>query len=360
MAELNVAQRALRAKARALAEGEILARAEIDRTEAYPWDHAELLTEAGFMGMTLPIELGGQGRSYFDAVLVIEEIARACGVTGRIVVEANMGGIGAIMAYGSETHKRLAADVVLAGDKPAICITEPGAGSAVTDMTTTAVKHGNTYVINGKKHWITGGGVSRLRLVFARVVEHGESQGICGFMCLRDETKGLSIGRREPAMGLRGIPETEVIFDNMEVRESMMVVPPEGLKRGFARLMSAYNAQRIGAATVALGVALAEGLRDARRGNYALAVEKIGRVRYQLDQIGGSAAQRDVFFMILLDATASGENALKARSLFAERVEQRVQSSCSWHGYSNALTALGDGTGARAAAARAAAIRSIT
>ena len=75
-----------------------------------------------------------------------------------------MGAIGAVMKYGSVKQKRLAADHVLAGDKPAICITEPDAGSAATEMNTTAVKRGDKYIINGEKHWITGGGVSKFHL----------------------------------------------------------------------------------------------------------------------------------------------------------------------------------------------------
>jgi 3-sulfinopropanoyl-CoA desulfinase len=255
--DLTPAQCALQAKARALARGPIAARAaEIDRNEEYPWDNVALLREAGFFGMTIPPAYGGIGASYLDAVLVIEEMAKYCGITGRIVVEANMGAIGAIMKYGSEAQKRLAADLVLSGDKPAICITEPGAGSAASEMTTRADRRGNGFVINGKKHWITGGGVSRLHLVFARVFdEKGKEEGIGGFIAIRDETKGLKIGKREPAMGLRGIPEAEVLFEDMEVTADALVLPPRGLRKGFADLMSAYNGQRIGAATVALGLA---------------------------------------------------------------------------------------------------------
>ncbi len=256
MTALNVEQQMLMDAARKLAEGTFKARAaEIDRSEEYPWHNIEDLTKAGFMGMTIPTEYGGQGLSYFDAVLVIEEMAKVCGVTARIVVEANMGGVGAIMKYGSDKQKKLAAALVLAGDKPAICITEPGAGSAATEMTTTAVKNGDHYVLNGTKHWITGGGVSKLHLIFARIVEDGVSQGIAGFIAVRGEAEGLKIGRREPAMGLRGIPETEVILDNLIIPEDMALIPPEGIKRGFAGLMNAYNGQRIGAGTVALGVA---------------------------------------------------------------------------------------------------------
>ena len=198
--DLTPPQRALQAKARELARGPIAERAaEIDRTEQYPWHNVALLKEAGFFGMTIPAAYGGQGASYLDAVLVIEEMAKCCGVTGRIVVEANMGAIGAIMAYGSEAQKRLAADLVLSGDKPAICITEPGAGSAASEMTTRADRRGNGFVINGKKHWITGGGVSRLHLVFARVFdEQGEEEGIGGFIAIRDETRA---SRSEPRAG---------------------------------------------------------------------------------------------------------------------------------------------------------------
>ena len=256
MFQLSDSQVALRARARELAQSEFAPKAaEVDRTEAYPWDNVARLTEAGFMGMTIPREYGGQGANYLDAVLVVEEMAKACGASGRITVEANMGAIGAVMKYGSEAQKQLAASLVLAGDKPAICITEPGAGSAATEMTTRAEKRGDTYIINGKKHWITGGGVSRFHLIFARVFENGEEQGIGGVIAVRDETSGLVIGKREPAMGLRGIPETEVLFEDMEIAADRVVIPPGGMKRGFAGLMNAYNGQRVGAGTVALGVA---------------------------------------------------------------------------------------------------------
>ncbi len=256
MFDLTSEQQDLRARARSLAESHVAGRAaEVDANEAYPVDTVEKLTAAGFMGMTVPKDLGGGGRSYLDAVLVIEEMARVCGVTGRIVVEGNMGAIGAILRYGSSEQRELAAKLVLAGDKPAICITEPGAGSAATEMTTTAEKQGNHFVLNGTKHWITGGGVSRLHLIFAKLVEDGEPRGIAGFIALRDEDEGLEIGTREPALGLRGIPETRVHFRNLKLGADRLLVPPEGIARGFAGLMTAYNSQRVGAATVALGIA---------------------------------------------------------------------------------------------------------
>ena len=258
---LTSEQQALQRRVRALAEGGIRDRAaEVDRSEAYPRENVDALVGEGLLGYTIPTRLGGQGGSLLDAVVIVEEMARVCGVTGRIAVEANMGALSAVMRYGSEAQGALAARLVLSGDKPAICITEPDAGSAAGDMTTSARQRGDRYVLNGKKHWITGGGVSKLHLIFARVFdEAGGEQGIGGFLFVRDdpeaaEARGFRIGRREPAMGLRGIPETEVIFDDLEIPGDMVLRPPGGWRRGFAELMNAYNTQRVGAATVALGI----------------------------------------------------------------------------------------------------------
>jgi 3-sulfinopropanoyl-CoA desulfinase len=251
----------LQSRARELAQSEFRpTAAETDATEAYPWKSVQRLREEGFMGMTIPVAYGGKGRSYHDAVIVVEEMAKACATMGRITVEANMGAIGAIMAYGDDSQKRIAAECVLAGDKPAICISEPDAGSAASEMSTRADRHdGDSYVINGHKYWITGGGVSRLHLIFARVFEDGVEQGIAGFMVVRDgdAPHELVIGERIPAMGVRGIPETHVHFENLRVPRSALVAPPQGLRKGFAALMEAYNAQRVGAGTVALGIAQA-------------------------------------------------------------------------------------------------------
>jgi alkylation response protein AidB-like acyl-CoA dehydrogenase len=258
---LSASELALKTRAQEFADRVARPRAAaIDRDEQYPWDIVEALRDAGFLGMTIPKSLGGQDRSFLDAVLVTEEMSKACTVTGRIVVETNMGALSTVMAYGTDEQKQLAAKLVLGGDKPAICITEPEAGSDAMAMTTRADKRGDVYVINGKKHWITGGGISKLHLIFARVFdERGDDLGIGGFLAVRDDAKGsnkgLKVTRREKTMGLRGMPEGEIVFENLEVPAAMMITPPSGIRRGFADLMNAYNSQRVGAGTVAMGVA---------------------------------------------------------------------------------------------------------
>ncbi len=306
--DLNDAQRTLRARARDLAETRIKPRAaEIDDSREYPWDNVEALTEAGFMGMTIPAQFGGRGLGYLDAVLVIEELARVCAVTGRIAVESNLGALAAVMSYGTDAQKRQWADAVLAGDKPAICITEPEAGSAASEMTTRADRRGNGYVINGGKHWITGGGVSRMHLVFARVFdERGEEEGIGGFIAVHDETPGLVIGARERTMGLRGIPETEIRFEDMEVAGDAVVMSPRGFAKGFADLMNAYNSQRIGAATVALGIA--QGAFDEALA-YTREREQFGRPIYEFQglqwMLADMSIQIEASLALILRAAAS-------------------------------------------------------
>jgi len=225
-----------------------------DRDHEYPHENVEVLRRAGLLGMTIPKKFGGAERPLIDVVLAIEQIAKYCGVTARIVVETNMGALGCVMAYGTEAQQReIARRVLEEGDKPAIGMTEPGAGTDLTALKTVAVECDGGYVVNGRKHWITGGGISRTNLIFARILDrNGGDQGIGGILADLG-TPGFSIGRVEDAMGLRGIPEAELIFENCEVPSANLVVRDP--KDGFKMLMNGYNAQRIGASSVALGIA---------------------------------------------------------------------------------------------------------
>jgi len=344
MTPLTPDQLTLQHRARDLAQSRFAATAAAtDASEAYPWDNVAALRAGGFMGMTIPRAYGGQGRSYLDAVLVVEEMARACATMGRITVEANMGAIGAIMAYGSDEQKKLAADLVLAGDKPAICISEPDAGSAASEMRTRAVRHGDDYVLNGEKYWITGGGVSRLHLIFARVIDDGVDQGIGAFICVRDDDKpaGLVVGRRLYAMGVRGIPETHLEFHDLKIHKSMLVAPPGGLRRGFAGLMNAYNAQRVGAGTVALGIA--QGAFDEGVA-YLKTREQFGRPIAEFQGLQWMVADMSVHLeaarLLLHHAAASGtdfpdmDKAARAKIFAAETANKVTNDALQFYGSS--------------------------
>lgn len=230
-----------------------------DKNHEYPWENIHLLRELGFLGMTIPEELGGQGRPLIDAILAIETAAKYCGVTGRAIVETNMGALGCVMAYGTDAQRKLVARRVLEeGDKPAIGMTEPEAGTALNELQATAEKRGDEYVINGTKHWITGGGISVTNLIFVRFIENGKDLGIGGILVDKG-TPGFTYGRVEDALGLRGIPETELILKDCVVPTENVVVMGDGTE-GFKKLMNGYNGQRVGASAVALG--LAQGAHD--------------------------------------------------------------------------------------------------
>lgn len=236
-----------------------------DANHEYPWENVYKLRELGLLGMTIPQAYGGQERPLIDAILAIETAAKYCGVTGRILVESNMGALGCIMAYGTDRQRRITAERILKqGDKPAIGMTEPQAGTNLTELSTRADKTKDGYLINGRKHWITGGGISITNLIFVRFFdENGAELGIGGIMVDKGHP-GFSFGRVEDAMGLRGIPETELIFEDCLVPfENVVVMPDSGLRpnfSGFKKLMYGYNGQRTGASAVALG--LAQGAHD--------------------------------------------------------------------------------------------------
>jgi len=335
--ELTPEQAALRARARELADGIFAERAaRWDDREEYPWDNVKDLVAAGFMGMTIPREYGGGDRPLLDVVLVIEEIARACGVTARIVVEGNLGVVGALRAYGTEAQKRRYFPWVLEGEKPAIAITEPDAGSAATDLTTRAAEAPEGWSLTGHKRYITGAGTSRLYLVYARFGERAGAAGIGGVFVERD-TPGFTIGRREFMMGLRGIPEGELHFERCEVaRENVLVAPGDGFKK----LMRAYNGQRLGAATVALG--LAQGAYE-RALAYAVERRQFGRpiadfqgIRWKLADM---AIKLDAARLLIHRAAARAGHdfpdaleAAKAKTFAAETAQAVTSEALQIHG----------------------------
>jgi len=262
---------------------------------------------------------------------------------GRITVEANMGAIGAIARYGTEEQLKVAADLVLAGDKPAICISEPNAGSAASEMTTRADRKGDYYILNGEKYWITGGGVSKLHLIFARVFDDGVEQGIGAFICVRDDNAPaeLVVGRRLYAMGVRGIPETHLEFHDLKIHKSMLVIPPGGLRRGFASLMTAYNAQRVGAGTVALGIAqgaFEEGMAYLKsRHQFGRPIAEFQGLQWMLADM---STQLEAARLLLRSAAASGtdfpdiDKAARAKIFAAEAANKVTNDALQFYGSS--------------------------
>ena len=335
--KLTAEQETLKARARTLADTVFRDRAaRWDAAEEYPWDNVKDLVQAGFMGLTIPRPYGGPGGSILDVLLVVEEIARVCGVTARIVVEGSLGVVGALAAYGSEAQKRRYFPWVLDGDKPAIAITEPEAGSAATDMVTRADEAPEGYALHGEKRWITGAGTSRLYLVYCRMSRAAGAAGIGGIFLERD-TPGFRIGDRDHTMGLRGIPEGRLHFDGCRVpKDHVLVGPPEGFKQ----LMQAYNSQRLGAATVALG--LAQGAYEqalayaGRRRQFGRAIGEFQGIRWKLADM---AIRLDAARLLIHRAAANARDGFpdalesaKAKTFAAEMAQEVTGQALQIHG----------------------------
>ncbi|MGE0611504.1 MAG: acyl-CoA dehydrogenase family protein [Hyphomicrobiales bacterium] len=250
--ELTSDQKQLQARARSFARDVVAPHvAHMDRTNEYPWPVVKALADEGFMGMTIPRADGGSGHTLIDAILVVEEIAKVCGTVARIVVDANTAVPKAITHLGSKGQKDRFLPGIIGGDKPAIAITEPEAGSAASWLKTSAVIEGDQVRLNGSKCWITGAGVSQLYLVFARFDGVPGADGV-GAVLVPADTPGLSVTRVPIMMGVRGMPEGEVELRDCRVPTDNVLVSAGD---GFRKLMRCYNLQRVGAAAVALGIA---------------------------------------------------------------------------------------------------------
>jgi alkylation response protein AidB-like acyl-CoA dehydrogenase len=226
--------------------------AQWDKDEHIPRQQIQKYADAGYFGMTIPTEYGGHGLSALDAVLVIEEIARHCGISGRLIVDHNFGAAITILNFGTEEQRQRVLPTVCTGETlMSIGMTEPEAGSALTDLSTAASEDGDEYILNGTKHWITGAGEREYTLVYARFGDVAGPKGI-GAILVHCDTPGFHYEGRIPSLGVRGVQEGILHFEAMRVPKENLVVPPGS---AFGNLMSAYNGQRVGASAVALGIA---------------------------------------------------------------------------------------------------------
>ncbi len=214
-------------------------------------EYLKKLLELGLIGMTLPERYGGQGQTTLEAILAIEELARVSPVAAWPVFESAVGPVRVIEQFGTEELKQKYIPPVCSGEMwIAAAMTEPEAGSALTDLTTKAVLDGDYYVVNGQKRFVSGGGVSDAYVVYVRLGEERGARGIGGLV-IEKGTPGFSFGKQEQFMGLRGLPSSDLIFDDCRVPKENLIV-----KQGeFRKLMTAFDLERCGNATMCLGIA---------------------------------------------------------------------------------------------------------
>lgn len=250
---LTEEQRALQAAAREFARGEMLTVAEATERDAAPLsrDWVKRYAEMGFLGANVATAYGGLGLGNVDAFLVLEEFAKISSAVAFPIFESVAGPVHALAHFADEGLKRQVIPAVCRGEMVvAVAMSEPDAGTALTDLRTRAEVRGDRIVINGTKRWCSGGGHSDAYLVYCRLAETPGARGI-GAVYVEKDTPGLTFGEQEQLMGFRGIPDSDLYFDEVTVPLDHLVVP----SGGFSKLMQAFDLERCGNATMALGQA---------------------------------------------------------------------------------------------------------
>lgn len=246
-------QRALQESARRFAQNELPALAvEIEKTShPVPHDWLKRYAEMGFLGINADPDLGGLGLSHLDALLVMEEFAKVSVGVAFPVFECCAGPVRIVERLGHPSLRERVVPKVVAGKMlVAISMSEPDAGTALTDLRTRARMDGDSIVIDGAKRWCSGAGHSEGYVVFCRFDGTPGAKGI-GAVFVDKETPGLTFGPQEELMGFRGVPSADMHFENVRVPREHLLVGPGG----FPSLMGLFNIERLGNATMALGVA---------------------------------------------------------------------------------------------------------
>jgi butyryl-CoA dehydrogenase len=228
--------------------------AELDREGRFPHDAVKRMAELGFLGMMTPEKYGGAGLDAVSYVLALEEIARHCAATAVVMSVNNSLAAWPLETYGTEEQKQKYLVPMARGEQlGAYALSEPGAGSDPAGLTTTAVKKGQGWVLNGQKNFITNGGAAHTYIVFARTDPAAKHKGISAFLVTKG-TKGFTISAPEHKMGIRAAHSTQLFFSDVELPQEAML-GKEG--EGFKVAMSTLDGGRIGIAAQALGIARA-------------------------------------------------------------------------------------------------------
>jgi alkylation response protein AidB-like acyl-CoA dehydrogenase len=232
--------------------------AEIDESGQFPWDIKELFAKHDILAIPFTPEYGGVSGSALTLILAVEEISKFC-VTSSLILSVQSLGSLPISLAGTEEQKRKYLPPLARGEQlAAYALTEPGSGSDAGGMRTRAVKHGDTYVINGSKTFITGGSVADTIVVFARTDQNGAAatRNISAFI-VEKSMPGFKVGKLEKKLGIRGSPTAQLFFEDLAVPAANRLGKED---EGFKLALRVLDHSRPGIAAQALGIA--EGALD--------------------------------------------------------------------------------------------------
>lgn len=243
----------IRDAAREFAKNELLPGViERDEKQHFPKELIQKMGEMGFMGMMTPVEYGGGGMDTISYALVMEELSKVDASASVIVSVNNSLVCYGLTAYASEAQKKKYLTPLASGEKlGAFCLSEPEAGSDATSQKTTAIDHGDHYILNGTKNWITNGGSADYYLVIAQTDKEKKHRGINAFI-VEKGWEGFEIGPKEQKLGIRGSDTHSLIFNDVKVPKENRI-GEDGF--GFKFAMKTLSGGRIGIASQALGIA---------------------------------------------------------------------------------------------------------
>ena len=247
-------QKMIRDACREIAEEHIKpVRAKYDEDGTFPWDIVEVLRQADIFGVYIPEEYGGFGGGVLEMAIAMEEISRGCGGISLAFGATALGSY-PILLFGGEEQKRKFLPEIAAGRKlAAFALTEANAGSDAAGIETTAVRDGDSYVLNGTKQWITNGGEAEVYAVITMTDRSRGARGATAFI-VEKGTPGFTFGKTENKMGIRASATRELVFQDCRVpREN--ILGREGM--GFIVAMKTLDKSRPGIAAQAIGIAQA-------------------------------------------------------------------------------------------------------
>ena len=232
---------------------------EADKTGDWPEDLYEMAKEQGYFALEVPEELGGPGLSRVDIAALFEEMAKADAGFATTISASGLG-MKPVLIAGSEEQKNYVADIAMEGGLGAFCLTEPGAGSDASSGTTTAVKDGDEYVLNGRKCFITNGAVASYYCITASTDKSKGVKGLSMFL-VPAGTPGLSSGKEEDKMGIRTSNTTDVVLEDCRIPASNLI-GEEG--KGFSIAMKTLDQARAWMGCIAVGIAQ-RGIDEAKK-----------------------------------------------------------------------------------------------
>jgi alkylation response protein AidB-like acyl-CoA dehydrogenase len=253
-ADIDEVRRQIVATVREFVQKDVIPQAaEHDENDTYPTELVEQMAEMGLFGITIPEEYGGMGLDYTTYAMVFEELCKGwMSITAPIGTHSIL--TAAIVNHGTETQKREWLPKLASGEKRGgLALTEPGGGSDVASLQTTAVRDGEEYVVNGNKLFITNGRTGDVYLLLAKTDTDIDPQhrGISAFIA--EKGPGFTAGRDLNKLGYRGVDTSELIFQDYRVSADLLVGGEEG--KGFYHVMEALETGRINIAARAVGVA---------------------------------------------------------------------------------------------------------